>query len=112
MTWRQLPDGSYLNTVTGSLSGFDEKREAAGKMIALRSKIGPAAQPLPKQRMSVINGPNGPQSVLTPQSKLLAVDPFELGMGALTSETGKKVALIGGIVAAAWLVTKVTGSGK
>jgi hypothetical protein len=131
MALRKMPDGSMLDTETGVLSNYDPAREAAGRDIAIRSGQR-QAPPQPQQRFhpaptgptSVIThrgspqtpvvlvpGPNGTQvPMIQPDPKVLALNPFELGLGAM-SDTTKRMLLTGlivaGAVGAVWLGNKL-----
>lgn len=104
MSWRQLPDGSYFNPATGDLQGLDGQREAAGRMTAVRQGRAPKqrlpAPPLPTQKMVVLPGTQGPEAIIDPKRDVLALNPFELGMGEM-SDTKKRFLLVGGIIALA-----------
>jgi hypothetical protein len=104
MTWRQLPDGSYLDSNTGDLRGFDPAREGAARAISAKagrpSPKAPNFPVLPQQKMVVLPGATGPSAIIDPKPNL-AVNPYELGMGGL-SETTKRLMLIAGIVGVAW----------
>lgn len=137
MSLRKMPDGSLLDTDTGVLSNFDVAKENAAREIARRSgslrgqnpantNQGTLQQaptpnsPNPNRGMQMtpvvmVPGPNGPQPIIRPSSNVLAVKPFELGMGAM-SDTTKKVLLIGlvvgGAFGAVWLNNKLRGKPK
>ncbi len=117
MPLRQLPDGSWLDTMTGSLSGFDAGREANGRMLAERSGARRPAQalagsggnpkpPTPFQRLVALPGIRGPQAIIEPQQGLLHPRPFELGLGdAMSPEAKGKLLVVGLLVSgcAAWV---------
>ncbi len=104
MPLRQLPDGSWLDTMTGSLSGFDPGREAVGRALAIRAGArsgqlaggGNPTPPLPVQKLVALPGIRGPQAIIDPQQRLLNPNPFELGMGNfLTPENKGKMMVLG-----------------
>lgn len=120
MVMKRLGDGSFLNTDTGELSGFDPAREAAGRRISAQMGHLPeqrraAAMP-PKHAIDkgstqtpgvVVPNPAGGVKKLIRPDASLAVSPYEMGFGGLPqipqmSETTKKVMLTVGIVAAAF----------
>jgi hypothetical protein len=137
MAQRKMPDGSLLDTETGVLSNYDVARENSAREIARRSGSlrgqNPAntnqgtLQQAPTmnspnanrgQQMTpvvMVPGPHGPQPIIRPSGDVLAVKPFELGMGAM-SDTTKKVLLIGlvvgGAFGAVWLGNKLKGKKK
>jgi hypothetical protein len=120
MAWRQLPDGSWLNTETGDLNGFNEEREAFGRAMAIKAGRrapglaggGFPTPPLPQQKFVALPAVGGPKAILDPKRNLLAVNPYELGMGSVSemSDTKKRFLLCGLIVAAAagyvWLSSR------
>lgn len=135
MPLRKMPDGSLLDTDTGMLSGYDVQKENAGREIARRSgqlrgsNSGPQGtlQPAPSpnsalpnrgQQMTpvvVVQGPNGPQTMIRPSAQPLALNPFELGMGAMSDTTKKMLGVglvIGGAFGAVWLMNKLKGKKK
>lgn len=111
MPWRQLPDGSFFNPDTGALSGVNAQREAAGRLVNRVVNPSRSGGVLPSQPVAVLPSATGPKAVLVPARPLLAVDPFELGMGAF-GETTKKVLLTGAIVGAAWAACWITKKRK
>ncbi len=119
MPWRQLPDGSFLDENTGTLRGLDGKREAAARAVSQRATgkaLPPLHQrnpfpPLPQQKMVVLPGVKGPQQIIDPAANLLAVNPFELGLGAM-SETTKRMMMVGAFVAIAFGAVWITNKTK
>jgi hypothetical protein len=105
MTWRQLPDGSYLDSNTGDLRGFDPAREGAARALSGQagrpSPKAPNFPVLPQQRMVVLPSARGPSAIIDPKPNL-ALNPYELGMGAM-SDTTKRMLLIAGLVGVAWM---------
>ncbi len=114
MPLKRLGDGSFLNTDTGELSGYDPAREAAGRRISAQMGHLPeqrraAQQPI--MNKSAANNPavvvptasGGEKVIIRPQRDLLAVNPFELGVGALPvmSDGTKRIVATGAIVALA-----------
>jgi hypothetical protein len=124
MTWRQLPDGSWLNSMTGDMAGLDPAREAIGRTIAERSKqrapsgLAGASRnpspPTPSQKMVVLPGIRGPQAIIDPKRGLLSVNPYELGLGASEpmSDGKKKILLVAGVIGAAAAFVWWQGRGK
>lgn len=132
MAVRKMPDGSMLDLDTGVLSGYDVNREMAAREVSARSgaripgapagmRTGIAQQPGPgmanpnrgqqQTPIVMVPGPNGGQvSMIRPDPNLLRVNPFELGVGAM-SDTTKRFVLVGLIVAGAagavWLNRKM-----
>lgn len=109
MTWRQLPDGSYLDTNSGTLRGFNHERETAGRALShlgsvdvSRKSVNPIP-PLPSQKFVELPGTAGPEVIIDPKRDVLALNPFELGVGEM-SDTTKKVLLVGGILGVATVV--------
>jgi len=111
MAWRQLPDGSWFDGETGDLRGFDEAREASARAQSIRTGTrgarglageGLPTWPMPQQKFIAVPGNGRSKAILDPQSRLLAVNPYELGLGQEPmSDTKKRILLIGLIVAAA-----------
>jgi hypothetical protein len=137
MPKRQMPDGSLLDTETGVLSNYDVAKENAGREIARRSGSlrgqNPAhtnqgtlqqaptpnsANPNRGMQMTpvvMVPGPNGPQPIIRPSGNVLAVKPFELGMGAMSDTTKRLLAIglvIGGTFGAVWVMNKFQGKKK
>lgn len=137
MPHRQMPDGSILDTTTGVLSNYDVAKENAGREIARRSgslrgqhpnqvpqgtlqQAPTQNSPIPNrgQQMTpvvMVPGPNGPQAIIRPDPNVLAVNPFELGMGALSPATKGMLMvglLIGGSFGAVWLMNKFKSKPK
>ncbi len=125
MTLKRLGDGSFLDTETGVLSGYDPQREAAGRRIT--AQLGQLPQQKAQARQPVMNksaannpgvvvqdpATGGVKKIIRPDANLLVVSPYEMGMGSMIpamSETTKKVVLTGAIVCAAlgavWLNNK------
>lgn len=113
MAWRQLPDGSFFDSNTGDLKGLDGNREA--KARAISAQQGNPFPPLPQQRMITLPGAIGPQQIIAPSGNLLAVNPFELGLGTMT-ETTKRVLMVGAFVGIAavtcWITNKTAKKSK
>ncbi len=128
MPLKRLGDGSFLDTDTGVLSGYDPAREAAGRRITAQMGHLPSQRAQAKQQQqpvmnkSAANNPGvvvqdpatgGVKKIIRPDSSLL-VNPYELGVGAsiipAMSDTTKRIVLTAGIVAAAlgavWLNNK------
>jgi len=106
MGWRQLPDGSFFNPNTGDLKGFNHDRESAGRALShlgsvdvSRKAVNPIP-PLPSQKFVELPGTAGPEVIIDPKRDVLALNPFELGVGTM-GEIPKKVLLIGGILGVA-----------
>ena len=106
MAWRQLPDGSFFNPNTGGLKGFNHDRESAGRALShlgsvdvSRKAVNPMP-PLPSQKFVELPGTAGPEVIIDPKRDVLALNPFELGVGAV-SDTTKKLLLVGGILGVA-----------
>lgn len=110
--WRQLPDGSWFNPFTGDLSGLDGAKEQAARSLSerrtgkrLQGVGGPGypAPPLPQQQIVALPGRFGVQNIVEPQRSLLAVSPFELGLGAdqAMSDAKKRTLMMVLILAAA-----------
>jgi hypothetical protein len=56
----------------------------------------------------VLPGIKGPQAMMDPKRDVLALNPFELGVGEASagmSDLAKKALVVGGIVGVAWLMT-------
>ncbi len=106
MALRKLGDGTVLDTDTGNLYNYDVRKEAAGRKIAEQAGM---RRPIPNrgqqiQNVSQITQAGKPsQTVIQPHSMPLAVNPFELGVGAMPvmSDTTKRIACVVGIVAVA-----------
>lgn len=103
MPLRQLPDGSWLDTMTGNLSGFDPEREAQGRAIAQRQGRWPGnpRPPTPTQQMVVLPSTQGPQAIIDPKQNLLSPNPYELGMGATdpTQDPKKRLLVVAALIA-------------
>ena len=113
--WRQLPDGSWLNPFTGDVAGLDGQREAAARAISekrtgrriqgVAGLAGPGypTPPLPQQQIVALPGRHGVSSIVDPKKDLLAVSPFELGLGAdaAASNTNGRFMVLVGILAVA-----------
>ncbi len=134
MALRRLGDGSFLNEETGELSGYDPQREAAGRRISA------AMGHLPQQRQQaqqvqmpvankghahttgvvVPNAAGQPTMMIKPAQPLLAVNPYEMGVGSsiipAMSDTTKRMVLTGAIVVAAlgavWINNKFQSKPK
>lgn len=98
-SFRQLPDGTWFNPDTGDLKGLDGRREQAARAISAAQRLPPANPfpPLPSQRMVVLPSVKGPMQMIAPKRDVLAVNPFEMGMGAM-SDTSKRVLLMVGVI--------------
>jgi len=107
MAWRQLPDGSYFDPNTGNLSGLDGKREAAARAVSATRDRPVTPSMVPSHR--------GPDGMIEPSRGMLAVNPFELGLGTMSpmvkrvATTGVIVAVIGGVC---WVMAKMNKPGK
>lgn len=115
--WRQLPDGSWFNPFTGDLSGLDSAKERAARVLSERRTgkrpqgvaglAGPGypEPPLPQQQIVALPGRHGVQNIVDPKRDLLAVSPFELGLGAdpaaAATDAKKRFWMMAGILAAA-----------
>jgi len=94
--WRQLPDGSWFNPFTGDLSGVDAQAEANARALSRKlhnqGLAGPGypTPPLPQQTIVALPGRNGVQTIIDPKRNLLAVNPYELGLGADPADDAKK----------------------
>lgn len=103
MPLRQLPDGSWLDTMTGDLRGFDPVREAQGRAIAQRQGRWPAGNPrppTPTQQMVVLPSTQGPQAIIDPKQNLLSPNPYELGVGAdPTADPKRRILLAAAVIA-------------
>jgi hypothetical protein len=131
MAWRQLPDGTFFDPNTGDLRGLDGAKEAAARAQSIRAghfKPAPRRKlpavnqpskfpPLPANKFVVLPGIKGPQAIIDPKRDVLALNPYELGMGEM-SPTVKRVVVTGGILAVAgaaiWIMRKTSlfGGGK
>lgn len=116
MVWRQLPDGSFLNTETGDLRGLDGDREAGARArsaiatgVPVSRRVVNPIPPLPSQKLVELPSTAGPEVIIDPKRDVLALNPFELGLGFMTSETGKRVAVVAGILGAAFVACKFAG---
>jgi hypothetical protein len=131
MALRKLGDGSIYDTDTGNLVSYDVQREAAARRISeqsghIRPRANQPQQPIPNrgqqiQRVQQVVGPQGQaQTMIQPRPQSLAVNPYELGMGAsplpVMSDGAKKVLLtgliVGGAFAAVWLNGKLNRKPK
>lgn len=118
---RKLGDGSILDMDTGTLVSYDVQREAAARRISEQAGHGRPRpqQPIPNRGQQiqnvtqVVNAQGQSQTMIQPRQMPLAVNPYELGVGALPtmSESSKKILLtgliVGGAVAAVWLNNKL-----
>lgn len=124
MAWRQLPDGSWFDPNTGNLSGLNGQREASARALSAKmskTKLPPLTQrnqfpPLPMQKMIVLPGIKGPEAIIDPKRKVLALNPFELGMGMFENPVVKKIAttaaIAAGVGAVVWFTAKITKKKK
>lgn len=87
MAWRQLPDGSYLDPLTGTLQGVDHQREAAAARLS--GFNGVSAPPLDAQRR--VSLPSIP-----PPAQLFAFKT-NVGVGEL-SDTNKRFLIVAGVM--------------
>lgn len=117
MALRTMPDGSTLDTETGTLSGFNPAREAAAKAISNRAGTYQPSIPNRGQQIAKVvevQTPTGPKVMHQPAAQLLAVSPNS-GMGTL-SDSAKRMLLTGLIVAGAfgavWLNGKLKSKPK
>lgn len=120
--WRQLPDGSWFNPMSGDLAGLDGQREASARAISERRTgkrvnnglAGPGypTPPLPQQQMVALPNRIGVSNIIEPQRNLLSVSPFELGLGAdvAATDTKKRFMILIGVLAIAggyvWLQSR------
>jgi hypothetical protein len=116
MVWRQLPDGSFWDTDTGDLRGLDGDREegarlrsAAATGIPVRRRAVNPIPPLPSQKLVELPSTAGPEVIIDPKRDVLALNPFELGVGMFSAETGKRVLVVAGILGAAFVACKLSG---
>lgn len=94
--WRQLPDGTWLNETTGTVSApLQDSRGGGTYKRGPQPAAGPQGQP-------IVTQPTNPQATMIN------------GMGQIS--TGKKVLLIGAVLGVAvltvWLQKKGAGKSK
>lgn len=128
---RKLGDGSIMDMDTGSLVSYDVQREAAARRISeqsghIRPRANQPQRPIPSRgqqitpvvQMTAANGQQ--QHMIQPRAQVLALNPFELGVGAsplpAMSDGAKKILLtgliVGGAFAAVWLNSKLNSKTK
>jgi hypothetical protein len=111
---RRLPDGSLLDTDTGTTSFANPSRESMGRSMAIQQgKYQPAVPSKGQQIAKVVEVQQPgqmPKYIQQPVAAPLAMNPYELGLGAMSDGT-KRMMLTGLIVAAAfgavWLNKKL-----